>query len=144
MDNDFNDKIKEIGNMFGISEMPDNIGDIVSSLLTSSSESSAEKSEPEEQTSANAKTEQSCMSSPDLGHTNKKTSSSDFLEDIDIAKVLKLLNKYKEAKKNKEKDKKIQLLYAVEPFLNEKRKDKVNNCVKFLTFADLAKEFKDI
>ncbi|MBS5842353.1 MAG: hypothetical protein KIC77_02550 [Clostridiales bacterium] len=144
MDNDFNDKIKEIGNMFGISEMPDNIGDIVSSLLTSSSESSAEKSEPEEQTSANAKTEQSCMSSPDIGHTNKKTSSSDFLEDIDIAKVLKLLNKYKEAKKNKEKDKKIQLLYAVEPFLNEKRKDKVNNCVKFLTFADLAKEFKDI
>ena len=141
MDNDFNDKIKEIGNMFGISEMPDNIGDIVSSLLTSSSESSAEKSEPEEQTSANAK---SCMSSPDIGHTNKKTSSSDFLEDIDIAKVLKLLNKYKEAKKNKEKDKKIQLLYAVEPFLNEKRKDKVNNCVKFLTFADLAKEFKDI
>ena len=84
------------------------------------------------------------MSSPDIGHTNKKTSSSDFLEDIDIAKVLKLLNKYKEAKKNKEKDKKIQLLYAVEPFLNEKRKDKVNNCVKFLTFADLAKEFKDI
>ena len=144
MDNDFNDKIKEIGNMFGISEMPDNIGDIVSSLLTSSSESSAEKSEPEEQTSANAKTEQSCMSSPDIGHTNKKTSSSDFLEDIDIAKVLKLLNKYKEAKKNKEKDKKIQLLYAVAPFLNEKRKDKVNNCVKFLTFADLAKEFKDI
>ena len=144
MDNDFNDKIKEIGNMFGISEMPDNIGDIVSSLLTSSSESSPEKSEPEEQTSANAKTEQSCMSSPDIGHTNKKTSSSDFLEDIDIAKVLKLLNKYKEAKKNKEKDKKIQLLYAVEPFLNEKRKDKVNNCVKFLTFADLAKEFKDI
>ena len=144
MDNDFNDKIKEIGNMFGISEMPDNIGDIVSSLLTSSSESTAEKSEPEEQTSANAKTEQSCMSSPDIGHTNKKTSSSDFLEDIDIAKVLKLLNKYKEAKKNKEKDKKIQLLYAVEPFLNEKRKDKVNNCVKFLTFADLAKEFKDI
>ena len=144
MDNDFNDKIKEIGNMFGISEMPDNIGDIVSSLLTSSSESSAEKSEPEEQTSANAKTEQSCMSSPDIGHTNKKTSSSDFLEDIDIAKVLKLLNKYKEAKKNKEKDKKIQLLYAVEPFLNEKRKVKVNNCVKFLTFADLAKEFKDI
>ena len=144
MDNDFNDKIKEIGNMFGISEMPDNIGDIVSSLLTSSSESSAEKSEPEEQTSANAKTEQSCMSSPDIGHTNKKTSSSDFLEDIDIAKVLKLLNKYKEAKKNKEKEKKIQLLYAVEPFLNEKRKDKVNNCVKFLTFADLAKEFKDI
>ncbi len=144
MDNDFNDKIKEIGNMFGISDMPDNIGDIVSSLLTSSSESSAEKSEPEEQTSANAKTEQSCMSSPNIGHTNQKPNSFDFLEDIDIAKVLKLLNKYKEAKKNKEKDKKIQLLYAVEPFLNEKRKDKVNNCVKFLTFADLAKEFKDI
>lgn len=143
MDNDFNDKIKEIGNMFGISEMPDNIGDIVSSLLTSS-EPSAEKPESDKQTSANAETEQSCTSSPHIGHTNKKSNSFDFLEDIDIAKVLKLLNKYKEAKKNKEKDKKIQLLYAVEPFLNDKRKDKVDNCVKFLTFADLAKEFKEI
>ena len=44
----------------------------------------------------------------------------------------------------KENDKKIKLLYAVEPFLNEKRRDKVNHCVKFLTFAELAKDLKDI
>lgn len=136
MDNDLNDKIKEIGNMFGISEMPDNIGELVSSFLTSS----AEKQEQE----AEAKEEVPCNEDVHIGHTNSGKNSSDFLEDIDMAKVLKLLNKYREAKKKKEKDKKIQLLYAVEPFLNEKRKDKVNNCVKFLTFADLAKEFKDI
>lgn len=37
MDNELNDKIKEIGSMFGISDIPDNIGEIVSSFLTSSS-----------------------------------------------------------------------------------------------------------
>ena len=38
MDNELNDKIKEIGSMFGISDIPDNIGEIVSAFLTSSSE----------------------------------------------------------------------------------------------------------
>lgn len=32
MDNELNDKIKEIGSMFGISDIPDNIGEIVSSF----------------------------------------------------------------------------------------------------------------
>ena len=52
------------------------------------------------------------------------------------------MNKYKEVKNHKNKDKKIQLLYAIEPFLNDKRKDKVSNCVKLLTFADVAKDLK--
>ena len=44
-----------------------------------------------------------------------------------MTKILKILKRYKEAKKNKENDKKIKLLYAVEPFLNEKRRDKVKS-----------------
>lgn len=150
MENDLNDKIKEIGSMFGISEMPENIGEIVSSFLSSKTAASEAPASQETQCgqpcdleSEQVSAEQE-QSQANIGHTNSSGSSSDLFEDIDMAKVLRLLNKYKEAKKNKTKDKKIQLLYAVEPFLNDKRKDKVNNCVKFLTFADLAKEFKDI
>ena len=51
------------------------------------------------------------------------------------------MNKLKKAQNNND-DKKIKLLYAIEPFLNGKRKDKVSNCVKFLTFANIAKDLR--
>lgn len=139
MDNELNDKIKEIGSMFGISDIPDNIGEIVSSFLTSSSEKTQDAAASEEACSGeNMEKPQSECS--EIGHTNQ----GGFPEDIDMTKIFKILKRYKEAKKNKENDKKIKLLYAVEPFLNEKRRDKVNHCVKFLTFAELAKDLKDI
>ena len=62
--------------------------------------------------------------------------------EFDLEKCVQIMNKYKEINSNKKNDKKIQLLYAIEPFLNGKRKDKVNNCVKFLTFASIAKDLK--
>ena len=147
MEEDLNNKIKEIGGMLGISEMPDNIGDIVSSLLSNSSDASSGSSATD---ACNSDTKQEETAIPEdirnIGNTNSSSAahSADLFGDIDMAKVLKLLNKYQEAQKNKGKDKKIQLLYAVEPFLNEKRKDKVSNCVKFLTFAEIAKNLKDI
>ena len=146
MDEDFNNK------MLGLSEMPDNIGDIVSSLLSNSSENSSGSSAASESGNevSDAKQEEAAFTGEtcNIGNTNSSSASAgnsaDLFGDFDMYKVLKLLNKYKEAQKNKEKDKKIQLLYAVEPFLNEKRKDKVSNCVKFLTFAEIAKNLKDI
>ena len=50
------------------------------------------------------------------------------------------MNRLKEKNYNSKNNKKIQLLNAIEPFLNNKRKDKVSNCIKFITFADLAKD----
>lgn len=132
MDQDLSDKIKEIGGMLGISEMPENIGDIVSSFLSSNA---SEEAKPAEE-----KKEIECCN---IGNTNS-ANSSDLFSDLDMTKVLKLMSKYKEAKNKKTQDKKVRLLYAVEPFLNEKRKDKVGNCVKFLTFAEIAKNLKDL
>ena len=139
MDNELNDKIKEIGSMFGISDIPDNIGEIVSSFLTSSS-GKAQEAASEQSCAENNTAENLQSGASEIGHTNQ----GGYSEDIDMTKILKILKRYKEAKKNKEHDKKIKLLYAVEPFLNEKRRDKVNHCVKFLTFAELAKDLKDI
>lgn len=149
MDSELNDKIKEIGGMFGITEMPDNIGDIVTSFLSSNSSSESE-AQPDTKSECQEEPQQESHSggnNGNIGITNLLSGmggGSDIFEDIDITKVLKLLNKYKEAKKNNAKDKKIQLLHAVEPFLNDKRKEKVSGCVKFLTFAEIAKDLKDI
>ena len=129
MENDLNDKIKEIGSMFGIEEMPENIGEIVQSFLGKSDDSVNNTDESNENSFKY--------------DISKKIENKDFAsDDFDMSKFVKIMNKYKEAQKNRKNDKKIQLLYAIEPFLNGKRKDKVSNCVKFLTFADIAKDFK--
>lgn len=114
MSDSLNEKIKEIGSMFGIDEIPDNIGDIVQTFISSDNKDNL------------------------IEQNNENTSGFDF----DINKCVQIMNKYKEVKNHKNKDKKIQLLYAIEPFLNDKRKDKVSNCVKLLTFADVAKDLK--
>lgn len=124
MSDSLNEKIKEIGSMFGIDEIPDNIGDIVQSFIGSDNSEITESKE---------------ISKDNLIEQNNENASG---FDFDINKCVQIMNKYKEVKNHKNKDKKIQLLYAIEPFLNDKRKDKVSNCVKLLTFADVAKDLK--
>ncbi|MBE7057480.1 MAG: hypothetical protein E7387_00045 [Ruminococcaceae bacterium] len=119
MNEDLNEKIKEIGSLFGIEEMPDNIGNIVESFI--SGNSGTESNHPEEPEILNETTENGL--------------------DFDIGKYVQIMNKLKKAQNNND-DKKIKLLYAIEPFLNGKRKDKVSSCVKFLTFANIAKDLK--
>lgn len=120
MNEDLNEKIKEIGSLFGIEEMPDNIGNIVESFL--SNKDSEEK--------------------PKIINENESDNESIVNGfDFDIGKYVQIMNKLKNAQ-NSNNDKKIKLLYAIEPFLNGKRKDKVGNCVKFLTFANIAKDLR--
>lgn len=126
MDNELNDKIKEIGSLFGINEMPDNIGDIVQTFLSHNSEAS----ETDEHIQA-----------PEHNNESEQNKSS---EDFDAAKFVEIVNKCKKAQLNKKNDKKIQLLHAIEPFLHGKRKEKISSCMKFLTFADIAKDMKMI
>lgn len=119
MNEDLNEKIKQIGSLFGIEEMPDDIGNIVESFISNNSDSEAEQSKESEITN----------------QSNENTF------DFDIGKYVQIMNKLKKAQNNND-DKKIKLLYAIEPFLNGKRKDKVSNCVKFLTFANIAKDLR--
>lgn len=140
---ELNDKIKEIGSLFGITELPDNIGDIVSSFLSSSSESDDQKCSDDSEKHIES-TQKVYEEKNNIGSTNLPSIPGDHFEDIDMTKVLSLLQKYREVKRSSSNDKKIRLLYAVEPFLNDKRKDKVSSCVKFLTFAQIAKEFRGI
>ena len=72
MNEDLNEKIKEIGSLFGIEEMPDNIGNIVESFL-SNKESKDETEIINENESKN------------------ETISNDF--DFDIGKYVQIMNK---------------------------------------------------
>ena len=131
MDTEFNDKIKEIGSMFGIDNIPENIGDIVSSLLSdkdSNDKTNEIKKENYEQIVNDNETDV---------QSNNKANFDEILKNDNIIKIISKMNE--KNSKNKQ-DKKIKLLYAIEPFLNGKRKEKIGNCVKFLAFADIAKD----
>lgn len=115
MNDTLNEKIKEIGNMFGINEFPENLGEIFESFI--SNENSVNNNE---------------FDTNDIEIKNTNNNETE--------KYVQIMNKLKEKNFNSKNNKKIQLLNAIEPFLNNKRKDKVSNCIKFITFADLAKD----
>ena len=106
MNDTLNEKIKEIGSMFGINEFPENLGEIVESFISN----------------------------------DKSDNNKEYDIKNEIKKYVQIMNRLKEKNFNSKNNKKIQLLNAIEPFLNNKRKDKVSNCIKFITFADLAKD----
>ena len=54
-----------------------------------------------------------------------------------MTKIISLLNKYQKSKQMAKDDEKIKLLYALKPFLNEKRQNKIKNCVTLLTIAKM-------
>lgn len=123
MDAELNNKIKEIGSLFGINELPDNMDEIVSSVL---SNIGSDKTQLDKI---------NCEQNVNNGENNilSELTSSEF----DMTKIISLLNKYQKSKQMAKDDEKIKLLYALKPFLNEKRQNKIKNCVTLLTIAKM-------
>lgn len=120
MDAELNNKIKEIGSLFGINELPDNMDEIVNSVLNNlgNNDSQLDKINCEQ-------------------NVNVNNNQNDLPGDIDISKIIELLNKYRQSTMLAKNDDKIKLLYALRPFLNDKRKSKLKNCVTMLTLAKM-------
>lgn len=120
MDAELNNKIKEIGSLFGLNELPDNMDEIVNSVLNNigNNNSQLDKINCEQ-------------------NVNGNDNQNDLPGDIDITKILELLNKYRQSSMLAKNDDKIKLLYALRPFLNDKRKSKLKNCVTMLTLAKM-------
>lgn len=120
MDAELNNKIKEIGSLFGLNELPDNMDEIVNSVLNNlgNNNSQLDKINCEQ-------------------NVNTSNVQNDLPGDIDISKIIELLNKYRQSTMLAKNDDKIKLLYALRPFLNDKRKSKLKNCVTMLTLAKM-------
>lgn len=106
------DKIKEIGGMLGITEIPDSITDIIGSFLN----------QPENDT-------QICP--------NCEQMNSTVTTENDVAKMMHFIQKYQNAKASMEQDNNIQLLRAMRPYMNKRRKEKIKNCEKMLTILKM-------
>lgn len=112
MEDGLEDKIKEIGGMLGITEIPDSITDLIGSFLN----------QPESEMKI-------C--------TNREQEATSSEECIDAAKMMQLINKYQQARASIEQDNNIRLLRAMRPYMNKKRRHKIKQCEKMLTILKM-------
>ncbi len=119
MSDDLTKKVQQIAQMLGQENMPDNLKELVTLLATSlgskedsSSQSSASDTEPAE----------------------KQTISEPAANTEMMNTARKALDKL-----NTSNDPRINLLHAIQPFMNSKRQKKISNCIQLLQIAGLSR-----
>ena len=118
MSEDLSKKIKQITDILGQENMPDNIKGLLS-LLTSTG--NKEESSPKASELQTAKEE--------------KPVRSELEESMEmISKVKKVMDRL-----NTNTDPRVNLLLAIKPFLNSKRQKKLSSCVNILRMSSLTK-----
>ncbi len=119
MSDDLSKKIKQITDILGQENMPDNIKGLLSLLANSGSQTKNEASE----------------SNDALSVKDEKASKSELEDNLEmIRKVKKVVDRL-----NSKDDPRINLLNAIRPFLNNTRQKKINNCIKLLHIHNLTK-----
>lgn len=146
MSNDLGQKVQQIAQMLNQEEMPDNMKELVA-LLTSSL---AKKNEPSSDSSG------SKVGEGDTSHQEykedgleQKASQNAIISDKSsdpesainpetINSALKAMNRI-----NSANDPRINLLHAIEPFMNTRRQQKIGNCIQLLQLAGLSRLLND-
>jgi len=126
MDAELEGKIKEIGSAFGIENMPDNIGDILSAFLSSDGDEASESSECSEQ-----------------GNTDTSDSSSEGLSSLlgNGMDIMRIITGVQAAQHQNENDYKIVFLKNLKPLLGHKKQSRVDKCVKLLSFVKIVEMY---
>lgn len=122
MSEDLSKKIKQITDMLSQENMPENLKGLLSLLAGSGT---GEEPSPKMSESHPAKEE--------------KHERTDLEENIDMMrKIKKVMDRL-----NSNNDPRINLLFALRPFLNNRRQKKLNNCINLLRMSSLAKLMED-
>lgn len=123
MSDDLNKKIKQITDILGQENIPDNVKGLLS-LLTSS----------------DTKEEPHTLQNTELpSGKEEKSERNELDENVDmVRKVKKVMDKL-----NTNNDPRINLLTAIKPFLNSRRQKKLVSCIKMLQMSSLTKLFDD-
>ena len=127
MDEELEDKIKDIGGMLGITNLPDNLGDIISSFLGSKDESASD--------SEYINSDDICQD--DKLNIQNGTEHNDAPKSSGL-NMLNLLSSFNSVQNGGEDDYKIQFLRSLKPLLGTHKKQKVDKCVKLFQFVKLA------
>ncbi|HOV25122.1 MAG TPA: hypothetical protein PK566_02000 [Pseudobacteroides sp.] len=119
MSDDLNKKIKQITDILGQENLPDNVKGLLTLLAGDNKQN--EKEVPKE-------------SHPEPSN-NENNSSNEMQENIEmLTRAKKIFDKL-----NTKEDPRINLLYSMKPFLNNNRKKKLATCIKLLQMYNLSK-----
>ena len=145
--------------MFGITEIPDNIGDLLSSFLGSESESASSTGALRENDSVRELPEPPAAKPKETASLPNELSSAAFSQTrhederdgeepgglgIDPAALLEIMGKLGSVQKNSRNDKKVKLLRSLRPFLGKERQAKVDQCVRLMMLSELAPYLKNL
>ena len=135
MSEDLNKKIRQITDMLGQENLPDNLKNILSLFA------GGEDSEDTQKKSSSASPEENIskknQSSAPVREENQK--SSDIEENLEMVRRIKRIMDGV----NTNNDPRIHLLNAIRPFLSNTRQKKVNNCIKLLHMVSISKFLDD-
>lgn len=123
MSDDLNKKIKQITDILGQENMPDNIKGLLSLLAGSNSQSEVE-----------------APKAVDLvPKKEERPAKSEIEENVEmIRKVKKIMDRM-----NSKDDPRINLLAAIKPFLNNTRQKKLGSCLKLLQMHNITKYIEE-
>ncbi|HEX2926805.1 MAG TPA: hypothetical protein VHP38_11215 [Ruminiclostridium sp.] len=125
-DDDLSKKIQQIAELLGQENMPDNVKGLLSML----SGSLAGKDDSAEKAAETTQEKDERHSPPEVREDDSEL----------LSRAKKMMEKL-----NTGNDPRVNLLYAIKPFMNNKRQQKIGNCIKILQIASLTKliDFND-
>lgn len=139
MDGEFEEKIKQIGSLFGLEGIPDGLGEMIESMAGSLGKNgddmarSADASSEDSSCSGAAPEGSPCVADP----SNSRTSDT-MIPGLKAEDMVALLGKCKNFSEAGG-DKRVRLLRALEPFLQESKKAKIGTCIRLLSLAQLVR-----
>lgn len=123
MSDELDKKIRQIADMLGQENLPENIKGLLS-LFTGSAAATG-KSLPQ----AAAQTNSEDSAKEEIGNRNEAVDSMEMLR-----RMKKIMDRL-----NLSNDPRVSLLSALKPFMSNQRQKKINNCINILRMASLAK-----
>ena len=125
MDGDMNDILQKFNNILEDKDMSNNLKNILNNFSSSNSSNNSSEST----NTANINT--------DYNNDSSEKKSNNVIPEFDINTILKIKKIMDSLNTSNKDDPRANLLLSLKPYLNETKKDKIDNYVKFLQFAKI-------
>ena len=125
MDGDMNDILQKFNNILEDKDMSNNLKNILNNFSSSNSSNNSSEST----NTANINT--------DYNNDSSEKKSNNGIPEFDINTILKIKKIMDSLNTSNKDDPRANLLLSLKPYLNETKKDKIDNYVKFPQFAKI-------
>ena len=130
MDGDMNDILQKFNNILEDKDMSNNLKNILNNFSSSNSSNNSSESTDNNSTNTN-------NINTDYNNDSSEKKSNNGIPEFDINTILKIKKIMDSLNTSNKDDPRANLLLSLKPYLNETKKDKIDNYVKFLQFAKI-------